>query len=181
MQPVGFKWLIRNQTNGFSWVLLPLTLEAANKNDFLWIQFVHPCSVLWSTFDWQIMKYLCATVWENCYVRIPKRCTRNSKVWKKKHKYLWNVEITEKCHLLLDRYYIHFLYATATSSTVTQRTKANIMCVLKCWMLTLRHNKHKTVHIHFIAPHITQSSVRLYSIHIFLPGKSVVSPDSSHH
>jgi hypothetical protein len=51
--------------------------------------------------------------------------------------------------------------------TVTERTATDILCAVKCWMITLRHNKPTTALKHFIAPHITTNCVRLYSIHIF--------------
>ena len=54
-----------------------------------------------------------------------------------------------------EKYFITFLSITATSRTVIEQTKSDILCAVKWWMLTLKHNKHTTVHTHFIALHIT--------------------------
>jgi hypothetical protein len=49
-----------------------------------------------------------------------------------KNKYLWNVTITEKYHLLPAVRFICSFQYEATFSTVTERTEADILCAVKC-------------------------------------------------
>jgi hypothetical protein len=100
---------------------------------------------------------------------------------RQKPKYIWNIRITEKCHLL---FAVHFFYSVqyeATFSTVTERTEADILCAVKCWMLNVTHNKHIPLHICFVAPYGTTVLCKgLLHLH-FIPSKFSVSADPNHH
>jgi hypothetical protein len=78
----------------------------------------------------------------NKHLVLLKLASRNLK--RKQAEYWRNVAITEKCHILSVVYFIGSVYVTATSRAVTEQTKAGILCAVKCWMLTLKHNKHIT-------------------------------------
>jgi hypothetical protein len=65
--------------------------------------------------------------------------------------------------------------------TVTERTATDILWAVKCWMITLRHNKPTIAHKHFIAPHITTKLCPAVLHTHLLPGKSVASTAASQH
>jgi hypothetical protein len=120
---------------------------------------------------------------EDYVVEIFEFCTNFLKLVE--NKYLWNVTITEKCHLLPAAHFICSVQYEATFSTVTERTEADILCAVTCWMLNVTHNKHIPLHIHFVTPYDTsvlRPALLYIYIHIcmyvnLLTGKSSASAD----
>ena len=81
-----------------------------------------------------------------------------------------------QCHVL----YSFSLYHSYIQ-TVTEQTAADILCAVKCWMIILSHNKPITVHMHFIALHITTKLCPALPHTHILPGKSGFSDDPKQH
>jgi len=52
-------------------------------------------------------------------------------------------------------YFIRSVQFVPKSMTITEQTKADILCAVKCCVLAVRHNKHIAVHANCAAPHAT--------------------------
>jgi hypothetical protein len=106
-----------------------------------------------------------------------KRCTKFLKCARKKKQIFverndnWEVPPFAFCSVQYE----------VTLCTVTERTEADILCAVKCWMLNVTHNNHIPLHIHSVTPYVTSvlCPAVLY-IHL-LTGKSSASADPNHH
>ena len=133
-------------------------------------------------------KYLYAPIWENYHVRRPPGiwCLVFWKVAQKILKRAETQKIVERSDnweipTFLCRVFHLICSCHGYIRTVNEQTAADILCAVKRWMLTVRHNKHITVHINFFAPHITTNFCPAVLCTYFLPRKPCASADPSQH